>query len=223
MVAALVAALDAVRPQLWPAARLAPASRPRSWRIARQQRAAGRRRGARMGHRATSTSPSSACSSSPTIVGIYYVAQQVASLPQKLKTSFDPILGPVITQKPRRRRQQAVAKQVRQVGFWIIAAQAGIALVAGDPGRGGDGAGRPAISSPAPRRSPSCSRPRSSRRPAAVSEAALVYIARHAQPGDLDRDAGGPGGAELRSSSSRCAILVGWPTRPIRRRARRSR
>jgi len=31
---------------------------------------------------------------SPTIVGIYYVAQQVASLPQKLKTSFDPILGP---------------------------------------------------------------------------------------------------------------------------------
>jgi O-antigen/teichoic acid export membrane protein len=36
---------------------------------------------------------------SPAIVGVYYVAQQVASLPQKLKTSFDPILGPVITQK----------------------------------------------------------------------------------------------------------------------------
>ena len=33
----------------------------------------------------------------PAIVGIYYVAQQVASLPQKLKTSFDPILGPVIS------------------------------------------------------------------------------------------------------------------------------
>jgi hypothetical protein len=30
-------------------------------------------------------------------VGIYYVAQQVATLPQKLKTSFEPILGPVIT------------------------------------------------------------------------------------------------------------------------------
>src|SRR3546814_4530707 len=30
---------------------------------------------------------------SPAVVGIYYVAQQVASLPQKLKTSFDPILG----------------------------------------------------------------------------------------------------------------------------------
>ncbi len=34
---------------------------------------------------------------SPAVVGIYYVAQQVASLPQKLKSSFDPILGPVIT------------------------------------------------------------------------------------------------------------------------------
>src|SRR5690606_24288034 len=35
----------------------------------------------------------------PYYVGVYYVAQQVASLPQKLKTSFDPILAPVITQK----------------------------------------------------------------------------------------------------------------------------
>ena len=34
---------------------------------------------------------------SPAIVGIYYVAQKVASLPSKLKTSFDPILGPVIS------------------------------------------------------------------------------------------------------------------------------
>ena len=30
----------------------------------------------------------------PAIVGIYYMAQQVASLPQKLKTSFDPGAGP---------------------------------------------------------------------------------------------------------------------------------
>jgi hypothetical protein len=29
----------------------------------------------------------------PSAVGVYYVAQQVASLPQKLKTSFEPILG----------------------------------------------------------------------------------------------------------------------------------
>ncbi|HEX9806982.1 MAG TPA: oligosaccharide flippase family protein, partial [Alteraurantiacibacter sp.] len=33
----------------------------------------------------------------PSTVGVYYVAQQVATLPQKLKTSFEPILGPVIT------------------------------------------------------------------------------------------------------------------------------
>ena len=33
---------------------------------------------------------------SPAVVGIYYVAQNVASLPAKLKTSFDPILGPVV-------------------------------------------------------------------------------------------------------------------------------
>src|SRR3954452_7707508 len=58
----------------------------------------------------------------PYYVGVYYVAQQVASLPQKLKTSFDPILGPVITQKLAEGDLQAVARQVRQVGFWIIAA-----------------------------------------------------------------------------------------------------
>ena len=71
---------------------------------------------------------------SPAIVGIYYVAQQVASLPQKLKTSFDPILGPVITQKLAEDDKPAIARQVRQVGFWIIAAQLGIALALGIPG-----------------------------------------------------------------------------------------
>ena len=70
----------------------------------------------------------------PAIVGIYYVAQQVASLPQKLKTSFDPILGPVITQNLAEDNHAAVARQVRQVGFWIIAAQIGIALALGIPG-----------------------------------------------------------------------------------------
>ena len=43
---------------------------------------------------------------SPAVVGIYYVAQQVASLPAKLKTSFDPILGPGHHPQPRRRRQE---------------------------------------------------------------------------------------------------------------------
>src|SRR3546814_20851904 len=70
----------------------------------------------------------------PAIVGIYYVAQQVASLPQKLKTSFDPILGPVITRNLGEKNYSAIARQVSQVGFWIIAAQAGIALALGIPG-----------------------------------------------------------------------------------------
>lgn len=73
---------------------------------------------------------------SPTVVGIYYVAQQVASLPQKLKTSFEPILGPVITRNLKERNYAAIAQQVCQVGFWILAAQAGIALSLGIPGEG---------------------------------------------------------------------------------------
>ncbi|PZT92053.1 MAG: polysaccharide biosynthesis protein [Citromicrobium sp.] len=70
----------------------------------------------------------------PSAVGVYYIAQQVASLPQKLKTSFEPILGPVITKNLKTKNYEAIAKQVCQVGFWIIAAQAGIALALGVPG-----------------------------------------------------------------------------------------
>lgn len=113
----------------------------------------------------------------PDIVGIYYVAQQVASLPQKLKTSFDPILGPVITQKLEDGNAPAVAKQVRQVGFWIIAAQVGIALALGIPGKavmglvgpsfvGGAGALAFLLAAEAIAAT------------AAVSEAALIYVAR---------------------------------------------
>lgn len=72
----------------------------------------------------------------PSVVGIYYMAQQVASLPQKLKTSFDPILGPVITKSLARGDRAAVARQVRQVGFWILAAQAGLALMGAIPAEG---------------------------------------------------------------------------------------
>ncbi len=71
---------------------------------------------------------------SPAIVGIYYMAQQVASLPQKLKTSFDPVLGPVITQSLKEGDRAGVAKQVRQVGFWILAAQLLLALMGSVPG-----------------------------------------------------------------------------------------
>jgi O-antigen/teichoic acid export membrane protein len=70
----------------------------------------------------------------PKIVGIYYMAQQVASLPQKLKTSFDPILGPVITRSLANGDRIAIANQVRQVAFWIMAAQGGLALMGAIPG-----------------------------------------------------------------------------------------
>jgi O-antigen/teichoic acid export membrane protein len=72
----------------------------------------------------------------PGTIGVYYVAQQVASLPQKLKTSFEPILGPVITRNLKEKNYSAIARQVCQVGFWITAAQAGIALALGIPGEG---------------------------------------------------------------------------------------
>ena len=73
---------------------------------------------------------------SPAVVGIYYVAQNIASLPSKLKTSFDPILGPVISRNIAAGNKAAVAQQVRQVGFWVIAAQSGVALALAIPGEG---------------------------------------------------------------------------------------
>ncbi len=115
---------------------------------------------------------------SPAIVGIYYVAQQVASLPQKLKTSFDPILGPVITRNLEAGNRAAVAQQVRQVGFWIIAAQAAIGLALGIPGEGVMGlvgpnfvAGTTALAFLLIAEVVAAT--------AAVSESALIYVARH--------------------------------------------
>ena len=115
---------------------------------------------------------------SPAVVGIYYIAQQVASLPQKLKTSFDPILGPVITRNLQTNNYGEIARQVGRVGFWIIAAQAGIALALGIPGEavmglvgpqfvGGTGALAFLLAAEVAAAT------------AAVSESALVYMARH--------------------------------------------
>jgi O-antigen/teichoic acid export membrane protein len=67
-------------------------------------------------------------------VGVYYVAQQVATLPAKLKSSFEPVLGPAIARKIAVGDKASVARQVRQVTYWIIAAQCGIALALGIPG-----------------------------------------------------------------------------------------
>lgn len=115
---------------------------------------------------------------SPAICGIYYIAQQVASLPQRLKTSFEPILGPVITRNLAEGRLSAIAAQVSQVGFWIIAAQIGVALALGIPGEAVLGlvgpefvSGNAALAFLLAAEAVAAT--------AVVSEAALVYLARH--------------------------------------------
>lgn len=115
---------------------------------------------------------------SPAFVGIYYVAQQVASLPAKLKTSFEPVLGPVIARNIAAGDKLAVAKQVRQVGYWIIAAQAGIALALAIPGRAvmglvgaGFTGGTATLAFLLAAEVVAAT--------AVVSEAALIYVARH--------------------------------------------
>ena len=114
----------------------------------------------------------------PQVVGIYYVAQNVASLPAKLKTSFDPILGPVISRNLAENDKAAVAKQVRQVGFWVIGAQGAVALALGIPGEAVTGlvgagfvAGTAALGFLLAAEVVAAT--------AAVSEAALIYCARH--------------------------------------------
>ena len=115
---------------------------------------------------------------SPTVVGIYYVAQNVASLPAKLKTSLDPILGPVIARNLKAGDKTAVARQVRQVGFWVIAAQLGVALALAIPGEAVLGLVGPAfVAGTAALAFLLAAEVVAAM--AAVSEAALIYVARH--------------------------------------------
>jgi O-antigen/teichoic acid export membrane protein len=115
---------------------------------------------------------------SPAVVGIYYVAQNVASLPAKLKTSFDPILGPVVARNIAAGDKAAVAKQVRQVGFWVIAAQLGVALALAIPGEAVMGLVGPAfVSGTAALAFLLFAEVVAAM--AAVSEGALIYVARH--------------------------------------------
>ncbi|GGY93676.1 hypothetical protein GCM10011614_05790 [Novosphingobium colocasiae] len=111
-------------------------------------------------------------------VGVYYAAQQVASLPQKLKTSFEPVLGPVITRNLKDGNYAAIAKQVRQVGFWILAAQAGIGLALAIPGEGVMGlVGRQFVGGTGALAFLLLAEVVAS--PAVVSEAALIYLDRY--------------------------------------------
>ena len=114
----------------------------------------------------------------PKVVGIYYMAQQVASLPQKLKTSFDPVLGPVITDALARDDKPAIATQVRQVAFWIIAAQLCLALAGSIPGEAVMGiVGPQFVAGTAALAFLLFAEVLAST--GAVSETALVYLARH--------------------------------------------
>lgn len=115
----------------------------------------------------------------PEIVGVYYVAQQVASLPQKLKSSFEPVLGPVIARKLQLGDRIGVAHQLSQVGFWIIAAQLGIALTLILTASGVMGlVGPHSAFVPGTKALIAMMVAEVVASPAVVSEAALVYIAR---------------------------------------------
>lgn len=72
----------------------------------------------------------------PAIVGIYYMAQQVSSIPAKLKTSFDPVLGPGIARSLAAGNRAAIGEQVKQVAFWIITLQMVLLLMGGIPAEG---------------------------------------------------------------------------------------
>ncbi len=114
----------------------------------------------------------------PAIVGIYYMAQQVSSIPQKLKTSFDPVLGPVIARNLAAGNRIAIANQVKQVGFWIITLQAALLLMGGIPAEGVMGVVGPQFVVGA---GALCFllAAEVAATPGAVAEAGLVYMARH--------------------------------------------
>jgi len=72
----------------------------------------------------------------PETVGVYYVAQQVATLAGKVRSSFDPILAPILASALVRGERALAAAHVRQVGFWVLAFQLPIVLAMGLPAEG---------------------------------------------------------------------------------------
>lgn len=114
----------------------------------------------------------------PAVVGIYYMAQQIASLPGRLKTSFDPILGPVIARSLARGDRAGIAKQVRQVAFWIMVPQACLALMGSIPGEAVMGVVGPQFV-PGALSLGFLLTAEVIATMGAVSESALVYVARH--------------------------------------------
>lgn len=70
------------------------------------------------------------------VVGIYYVAQQVATLAGKIRESFNPILVPMLSVSLRSGDNQTAGANIRQVGFWVLALQIPVVLALSLPGEG---------------------------------------------------------------------------------------
>ena len=113
------------------------------------------------------------------VIGIYFVAQNIASLPAKLKNSFDPILAPLLTTNLARGDKATAAGHVAQVAFWVCAAQLGTVLALGLPGRAGMGLFGPAFASGALILALLLTVELLAAQ-AAVAEAALIYVRRGA-------------------------------------------
>lgn len=111
------------------------------------------------------------------IVGIYYVAQQIASLPQRLKSSFDPILAPVLATNLATGALDQVAAHIRQVSFWVGAIQLAAVLSLGFVGQAGMGLFGPAFAAGAAVLAMLFAAEVLAAQ-AAVAEAALIYVSR---------------------------------------------
>lgn len=70
------------------------------------------------------------------VVGIYFVAQQVATLAGKIRVSFDPVLAPMLSTALKAGDRAEAARHLRQVGFWVLAFQIPVVLALGLPGEG---------------------------------------------------------------------------------------
>ena len=116
---------------------------------------------------------------SPEIVGIYWMAQQVASLPQRVKSSFDPILAPVLATNLAAGNTAKVAAHIRQISFWVLAGQLAVVLVLGLPGKAWLGLFGPVFPAGFLALTLLLSAELFASQ-AAVAESALIYIARHA-------------------------------------------
>lgn len=73
------------------------------------------------------------------VVGVYYVAQQIATLAGRLRTSFDPILAPLLSQALTGGRNAEAAGHLAQVGVWVITVQLCVVLTIGIAAEGAMG------------------------------------------------------------------------------------